>query len=76
MLAFYFINFSPLLDKMFSRGIKELLAQSAYFGVFLSLARYAVGLLLYRRLRVALLNPLLVSVLITIVVLALFARFL
>ena len=47
------------------------LEESVFFGVFLSLAAYGAGSLLKRRFRLAILNPLLISVIITIAVLAL-----
>lgn len=46
--------------------MKELLVQSVYFGVAISLLGYALGLLLKKKLKWGILNPLLVSVLFVI----------
>lgn len=52
--------------------MNEFFANVAYFGVFLSIATYMVGVWLNRRFRSALLNPLLVSVVLCIVILSVF----
>jgi len=49
----------------------DFLTQSAYFGAALSLAAYGAGTLLHRRFRHTLVNPLLISVILCIAVLAL-----
>ncbi|HKM33648.1 MAG TPA: LrgB family protein [Lachnospiraceae bacterium] len=52
--------------------MKEFVTQSVYFGVVLSLIAYEVGLLLKRKCRSALVNPLLIAVLFIIGVLLVF----
>lgn len=47
----------------------DFISQSAYFGVVLSLTAYILGALLKKRFKSGLLNPLLVSIIITILVL-------
>ncbi len=49
--------------------MSEMLAQSTFFGVMLSLAAYGVGLLLKKKCRLAVCNPLLIAIVLTIVVL-------
>jgi len=51
--------------------MNELLVSSAYWGVVISLASYLLGDLLKRRLKVAIFNPILISVLLTVVFLLL-----
>lgn len=46
--------------------MKEFLSESAYFGVLISLAAYGLGALLRKRFRSPLINPLLISVILTI----------
>lgn len=50
----------------------DFLASSAYFGVFLSLAAYFTGMLLRKKTGLAFLNPLLISVVLVIMLLAVF----
>lgn len=52
-------------------SLKDLLTQSVYFGVLLSLAAYEVGMLVKKKLNFAVFNPLLISVAIIISVLLL-----
>lgn len=52
--------------------MKELLLNSTYFGVFLSLGAYFIGVKIQKKLKFAICNPLLISVLITIVILLIF----
>ena len=47
----------------------ESLEHSVYFGVFLSLGTYAIGLVLKKKLRSPICNPLLISVLLTVLTL-------
>ena len=49
--------------------MKELLCNSVYFGVVLSLAAYWVGMLLKKRFRLQVLNPLMIAIALTIIVL-------
>ena len=49
--------------------MNNLLIESTFFGVMLSLAAYEIGLQMKKRFRIALFNPLLVAIVITIVVL-------
>lgn len=51
--------------------MKQMLADSAYFGILLSLGSYYLGVRLQRRFRSALCNPLLISMIVCIAVLAL-----
>lgn len=46
--------------------MKEIITQSAYFGVFISLAAYFVGLYLRNRLKKRFLNPLLIAIILVI----------
>lgn len=46
--------------------------QSVFFGMFISLSSYMIGLFLYRKFKIALLNPLLISVILCIAFLAVF----
>lgn len=48
----------------------ELLAESLFFGFFLSLAAYGVGLMVKKRWKLAIFNPLLVAIVLVIVFLA------
>lgn len=50
----------------------DLLENSAYFGVLISLASYCLGIFLRKRLKSSAVNPLLISVIITIAVILLF----
>ena len=45
----------------------ELLAESLFFGFFLSLAAYGVGLTLKKRFKLAIFNPLLVAIVLVVV---------
>ena len=47
----------------------ESLERSVYFGVFLSLGTYGIGMLLKKKLRSPLCNPLLISVVLCVLVL-------
>lgn len=49
----------------------ELLQQSLFFGAILSIATYGLGMLLKKRFQLAIFNPLLISIALTILVLAL-----
>ena len=49
--------------------MKELLCNSVYFGVVLSLAAYWVGMFLKKRFRLQVLNPLMIAIALTIIVL-------
>ena len=49
--------------------MKEMLTQSVFFGVALSLVSYHIGMLIKKKVRVAIANPLLISVVIVIAVL-------
>ena len=49
--------------------MKEFVSNSMFFGVTLSLAAYAVGILAKRRLKLFIFNPLLVAIALTIAVL-------
>lgn len=51
--------------------MKEVLSASAYFGVVLSLAAFFIGLLLKRKFKSSLINPLLIAIVLTIGVLLL-----
>ena len=50
--------------------MKAFIAESAYFGVVISLAGYEIGLFLKKRLRSSLVNPLLVSIVLVMLALA------
>lgn len=52
--------------------MSELLENSVYFGVFISLAAYGAGVLMKRKWKLAVFNPLLVSIVLTIIVLLVF----
>lgn len=52
--------------------INETLAQSAFFGMFLTLGTYQVGLLVKRKVKISLANPLLISAVLIIAVLLAF----
>lgn len=45
--------------------MREVIAQSAYFGVVISLAAYGVGVILQRKFKLAVFNPLLVGIILT-----------
>ena len=49
----------------------EMFENSVFFGVAISMASYGLGALLQRKLKLALFNPLLVSIIVTIAALAL-----
>jgi len=51
--------------------VDELLQQSLFFGAILSIATYGLGMLLKKRFQLAIFNPLLISIALTILVLAL-----
>ena len=51
--------------------MKDLLQDSVYFGVFISLGAYAIGMFLRRKTGYSFLNPLLVSIILVIAVLLL-----
>lgn len=51
--------------------MKELLAQSLYFGVTISIVAYGIGLFLKKKLKWGILNPLLVSIIIVMIFLKL-----
>ena len=44
----------------------DFLENSAFFGVVISVASYGLGLLLKKKFKLAILNPLLISIIITI----------
>ena len=48
----------------------EFIASSTYFGVFVSLAAYFLGMLLRKKTRLSILNPLLISVILVIALLS------
>lgn len=52
--------------------VKEILCDSAFFGAAVSIIAYEFGLLLKKKLKVSILNPLLISVILVIVILAVF----
>lgn len=52
--------------------MRELLTDSVYFGVMISLSTYGLGVLLKKRFRLAIFNPLLIAVAATIVLLLMF----
>lgn len=52
--------------------MNEILTNSVFFGVALSLAAYEIGLLIKKKVKLAIANPLLVSVLLVVVVLLVF----
>lgn len=52
--------------------MKELLSLSTYFGMFISLAAYGIGILLHRKLRLKMITPFLIAVVLVIGFLALF----
>lgn len=52
--------------------MRELLTDSVYFGVMISLSTYGLGVLLKKRFRLAIFNPLLIAVVATIVLLLTF----
>ena len=52
-------------------NVKEILCSSVFFGVFVSLLGYELGLLLKRKLKWAILNPLLIAIIFVIVLLKL-----
>lgn len=50
----------------------EFLESSVFFGLFLSLLSYGLGILLKKRLKLGIFNPLLISIIVTILVLIIF----
>ena len=50
-------------------NMNEILSQSVFFGMFLSLACYQIGMLVKKKTKIALVNPLLVAVVIIICIL-------
>ena len=52
--------------------MNEFFANIAYFGVFLSIGSYLIGVFLNRRFKSALLNPLLISIVLCMAFLAVF----
>lgn len=52
--------------------MNDLLQNSSFFGVMISLVTYGIGVVLKRRFKIALFNPLLISIAITIMFLAFF----
>ena len=52
--------------------MREFLVESAYFGVLLSLATYSFGMLIKKKLKLAIFNPTLISIGIIIAVLLIF----
>lgn len=52
--------------------MRELLTDSVYFGVMISLSTYGLGVLLKKRFRLAIFNPLLIAIVATIVLLLAF----
>lgn len=54
------------------RTMNELFLSSSFFGIVLSLSAYEAGLLLKRKFRLSIFNPLLISIIIVIAVLLLF----
>ena len=52
--------------------IKELLQQSVFFGVLISVVTYELGVLLKKRYQCAIFNPLMISIIVTIVMLVTF----
>ena len=49
--------------------MKDLLSLSAYFGMFLSITAYGIGILLHRKLRLGMIPPFLIAVTLVIVIL-------
>ena len=49
--------------------MKDILSNSMFFGVLVSILAYEVGVLLKKKLKFALLNPLLISIVIIILIL-------
>ena len=49
--------------------MKDFLTESVFFGVMLSLAAYGVGVFLKKKTKMGIFNPLLISIIITIIVL-------
>ena len=52
--------------------MNEFLANVSYFGVFLGLSTYLIGLWVQKKCKLAIANPLLISVILTICILLLF----
>ncbi|QXE18391.1 LrgB family protein [Clostridium sp. 001] len=52
--------------------MKELLCNSAFFGVLVSIIGYEIGLFLYQKFRKAILNPLLISIVFVMAILVIF----
>ena len=53
-------------------SIQQFFQNSVYFGVVLSLSTYGIGMLLKRKFKLALFNPLLISIFLTIAFLVVF----
>lgn len=49
--------------------MKEIICNSSFFGAFISIAAFEVGLLIKRKFKLAILNPLLISVILVIILL-------
>ena len=49
--------------------MSNLFSESVFFGVFVSLTAYFIGALLKKKFRLGILNPLLISIIVTIAVL-------
>lgn len=52
--------------------MKEMLSTSVFFGVFVSIAGYEVGLFLKRKFKIAVFNPLLIAIIVVMLLLAAF----
>ena len=52
--------------------IKEMISDSIFFGVMISILTYAFGMLIKRRFKLAIFNPLLISIIMVIIVLLIF----
>ena len=52
--------------------IREAVSQSVFFGVFITLVSYGIGVCLKRRLKLPIFNPLLIAILLVILLLRLF----
>ena len=54
--------------------MKDILSNSMFFGVLVSILAYEVGVLLKKKLKFALLNPLLISIVIIILILVILVK--
>ena len=52
--------------------MKEILGNSVFFGVMVSILAYELGILLKKKLKLAICNPLLVSIFVVMIILAAF----